>query len=64
MNRLTAVTLGVVAWAGVAAIAVLSVNAWSDDNQVLAFIPIIGAVVVAWAAGEFLTEQMFDQEEE
>lgn len=62
MNRLTATLLGVVAWAGVAAIAVLSVNAWSDDNQVLAFLPIIAAVVAAWAVGEFVTERIFDKE--
>jgi hypothetical protein len=55
---------GVLAWAGVAAVAVLVVNYWGDDNQVLAFIPILVAVVAAWAIGEVVTERVFEGRKE
>jgi hypothetical protein len=50
---------GVLAWTGVAVVAVLVVHFWGDDNQVLAFIPILVAVVAAWAIGEVVTERVF-----
>jgi len=59
MERIVALLLGIAAWAGVAGIAVLSVNAWSDDNQVLAFFPIVAAVAVAWLIGEWVTDYVF-----
>jgi hypothetical protein len=51
--------MGVLAWAGVAAVAVLAVHFWEDDNQVLAFLPILAAVIAAWAIGEFVTRRVF-----
>jgi hypothetical protein len=59
MQRIGAMALGVAAWLGVAIIAVLVVNAWQDDNQVLAFLPIAAGVVVAWLVGEWVTAQVF-----
>jgi hypothetical protein len=59
LNKLIALTLGVLAWIGVAAVALLSVELWQDDNQTLAFFPILAAVVVAWAIGELVTERVF-----
>ena len=64
MERLVALFIGVLAWAAVAAIAVSVVNAWSDDNQIIAFVPIAVAVVVAWAIGEVVTERVFATHEE
>ena len=46
----------------IAVVAVLVVNAWSDDNQVLAFLPIAGAVVVAWLFGELVTQRVAQPE--
>jgi hypothetical protein len=51
--------MGIIAWAGVALVAILAVNAWQDDNQVLAFLPILASVVAAWAIGEAVTERVF-----
>jgi len=59
MVKQLALITGVLAWVGVAAVAVLVVNAWQDDNQVLAFLPILAAVVVAWAIGEVVTHRVF-----
>jgi flagellar biosynthesis protein FliQ len=56
--------LGIVAWAAVGGVAVSVVNAWSDENQVLAFLPIAAAVIVAWVIGEFVTERVFATHEE
>ncbi len=64
MERFVALLAGVLAWAAVAGIAVSVVNAWSDDNQILAFLPIAAAVVVAWAIGEVVTERVFAAHEE
>ncbi len=64
MERIVALALGVAAWAGVGVVAILSVNAWSDDNQVLAFLPIAGAVAIAWLIGEWVTERVFLAKEE
>jgi membrane protein implicated in regulation of membrane protease activity len=57
--KLALLGAGVLAWLGVAIIAVLVVNAWSDGNLVLAFFPIAAAVVVAWLIGEWVTERVF-----
>jgi hypothetical protein len=59
MERFIALLGGIVAWALVAAVAVAVVNAWGDDNQVLAFLPIAAAVVAAWVVGELVTDRVF-----
>lgn len=59
MDRLVALLVGILAWAAVAGVAVSVVNAWSDANQILAFLPIAAAVIVAWAIGEVVTERVF-----
>ena len=64
MERAMALLVGVLAWTAVAGVAVSVVNAWSDENQVLAFIPIAVAVVVAWAIGEVVTDRVFAAHEE
>lgn len=63
MVRLVLLLVGVLAWIGVAGTAVLVVNAWQEDNQVLAFIPIAGAVIIAWVIGEYVTENVFEKDE-
>ncbi len=45
--------LGVLAWAGVAGVAVLMADV---DEPVLGFFPIAGAVIAAWVIGEYVTE--------
>ena len=55
MEKTIALLLGVLAWVAVGAIAIAVVNAWENDNQVLAFLPILAAVVVAWGIGEVVT---------
>ena len=62
MERLALLLLGVLAWLGVAIVAVLVVNAWSDENQVVIFLPIAAAVVVAWVIGEYVTENVFEKD--
>ena len=57
--KLALLGAGVLAWLGVAIIAVLVVNAWSDGNLVWPFFPIAAAVVVAWLIGEWVTERVF-----
>ncbi|MEX2160103.1 MAG: hypothetical protein WEB04_11940 [Dehalococcoidia bacterium] len=64
MDRLVLLLLGVLAWLGVAVIAVLVVNAWEDENQILAFLPIAAAVIVAWGIGEYVTENVFEKDGE
>ncbi len=64
MNRLVALALGGAAWAGVAAVAVLIVFNMGHKNQVLMFLPILGAVVIAWAIGEVVTQRVFGGREE
>ena len=59
MEKVLALALGVAAWAGVAALAVLMVEFVADDNQILAFFPILGAVVLAWVIGELVTARVF-----
>ena len=63
MTRLTALIVGIAAWAGVAALSVLIVFNIGDKNQVLMFLPILAAVVLAWAIGEAVTERVFHDEE-
>ncbi len=48
MERFIALLVGVLAWAAVAGVALSVVNAWQDEDQILAFLPIAGAVIVAW----------------
>ncbi len=63
MNRLFLLVLGIAAWAGVAVTAVLITFNLGDKNQILMFLPILGAVVVAWAIGDMVTERVFNRDE-
>jgi len=62
MERFVAMILGIAAWLAVAGVALSTVNAWSDNNQVLAFLPILAAVVIAWAIGEYVTARVVGAE--
>ncbi len=62
MTKVTALALGVAAWAAVAALAVLTAFNMGDKNQILMFLPILAAVVVAWGIGEAVTERVFHDE--
>lgn len=64
MTKFTALLLGIAAWAGVAALAVLITFNIGDRNQVLMFLPILAAVIVAWGIGEAVTERVFGHGEE
>lgn len=64
MSKLVAVLIGAAAWAGVAAVASLIVFNIGDKNQVLMFLPILAAVVAAWAIGELVTERVLIESEE
>lgn len=64
MERFIALLAGILVWVAVAGIAVSVVNAWQDENQILGFLPIAGAVVVAWAIGEVVTDRVFATHEE
>ncbi len=64
MERAIALLLGIAAWTGVAVTAVLVVNAWQDENQILAFLPIAAAVFLAWLVGEWVTDRVFTPEHE
>lgn len=59
MERWIALALGVLAWTLVAVVAILVVNAWSEDHQVLAFFPIAAAVFAAALVGEYVTARVF-----
>ena len=59
VDKVTALLLGIAAWAGVAVVAVLITFNIGDKNQILMFLPILAAVVAAWAIGEFVTQRMF-----
>jgi len=63
MNRVLLLLMGVAAWAGVALTAVLITFNIGDKNQILMFLPILAAVVVAWAIGEVVTELVFNRDE-
>jgi hypothetical protein len=59
MNRAMALMAGLAAWAAVAVVAALLVFNIGEKNQILMFLPILAAVVVAWAIGEVVTERVF-----
>ena len=63
MNRFLLMMIGVAAWAGVALTAVLITFNIGEKNQILMFLPILAAVVVAWAIGEVVTERVFNRDE-
>jgi len=63
MNRVLLLLMGVGAWAGVALTAVLITFNMGEKNQILMFLPILGAVVVAWVIGEVVTELAFNRDE-
>ena len=63
MNRVLLLLMGVAAWAGVGLTAVLITFNIGEKNQILMFLPIVGAVVVAWAIGEVVTERVFNRDE-
>ena len=63
MNRILLLLVGIVAWVGVALTAVLITFNIGEKNQILMFLPILGAVVVAWAIGEMVTERVFNRDE-
>jgi len=63
MNRVLLLLMGVAAWAGVALTAVLITFNIGEKNQILMFLPILAAVVVAWGVGEVVTERVFNRDE-
>jgi len=63
MNRILLLLVGIAAWAGVALTAVLITFNIGEKNQILMCLPILGAVVVAWAIGEMVTERVFNRDE-
>lgn len=62
MNRIVLLLLGVAAWAAVALAAVFVTFNIGDKNQILMFLPILAAVVAAWAIGELVTERVFNRD--
>ena len=64
MNKALVLVGGVVAWAAVAATAILVVFNLGTKNQVLMFLPILAAVAGAWFIGELVTERVFAEHEE
>ena len=63
MNRVLLLLLGVAAWAAVALTAVLITFNIGEKNQILMFLPILAAVVVAWGVGEVVTDLVFNRDE-
>ena len=63
MNKLALFITGLAAWAGVAAVAAVIVFNLGSKNQILMFLPILAAVVIAWGIGEFVTERVFAHHE-
>ena len=59
MNKALVLVGGVVAWAAVAATAILIVFNMGTKNQVLMFLPILAVVLVAWFIGELVTQRVF-----
>jgi hypothetical protein len=59
MNKALVLAAGLVAWAVVAATAVLIVFNMGGKNQVLMFLPILAVVAAAWLIGELVTERVF-----
>jgi len=64
MSRLVALALGAAAWAGVAAVALIVTFNIGSRNQVLLFLPILAAVVIAWGIGEAVTDRVFNHRRE
>jgi hypothetical protein len=62
MDRILLLLVGIAAWAGVALTAVLITFNIGEKNQILMFLPILAAVVVAWATGEVVTERVFNRD--
>ena len=63
MNRVMLLLMGVAAWAGVGLTAVLITFNIGEKNQILLFLPILAAVVIAWGVGEVVTERVFNRDE-
>jgi hypothetical protein len=63
MNKALVLAAGVVAWAVVAATAVLIVFNMGTKNQVLMFLPILAVVAAAWVIGELVTGAVFTEHE-
>jgi hypothetical protein len=63
MTKVVALLLGLAAWAGVAALSLVIAFNIGDKNQVLMFLPILAAVVIAWGIGEVVTERVFERKE-
>lgn len=59
MKQIAALMVGAAAWAGVVAVALYVVFNIGTSNQVLMFLPIAAAVVVAWGIGEVVTRTLF-----
>jgi len=62
MDRIVLFLVGIAAWAGVGLLAALIAFNIGDKNQVLMFLPILAAVVIAWAVGELVTERVFNRD--
>ena len=54
--KVVLVFLGILAWIGVGALAVLMAD-W--DKPVCGYLPIFLSVLVAWAVGEYVSERLF-----
>ena len=63
MNRVLLLLMGIAAWAGVGLTAVLITFNIGEKNQILMFLPILAAVVIAWGIGEVVTERVFNRDE-
>ena len=59
MNKALVLVGGIVAWAVVAATAILVVFNMGAKNQVLMFLPILAVVLAAWFIGELVTQRVF-----
>jgi hypothetical protein len=59
VNKALVLVVGIVAWACVAATAILIVFNMGGKNQVLMFLPILAVVVAAWFIGELVTQRVF-----
>ena len=62
MNRISLLLMGIGAWAAVALAAVLITFNIGGKNQILMFLPILAAVIAAWAIGELVTERVFNRD--
>ena len=64
MTKLTALLVGIAAWAAVAVLTIAITFNMGDRNQVLMFLPILAAVAGAWAIGEAVTDRVFVEHDE